>query len=242
MEVRQDLPYVDGVEAGHGKQNLDLFLPKGRTSFPILIFVHGGSWAIGDRSWFGNLGRYFASQGIGVAIPSYRLMPLHPHPAQIEDVASAFAWTYQNIERYGGDPRRIYVAGHSSGGHLASLLALDEKYLEKYQLSSRLIRGVVSISGVYDVGPMLLFLAKGNKEDASPLAHVRPGAPPFLLAFCQWDYAGLPGQAQEFAKALRQASVPADVIYIPGDGHLTELRHVARGEGPLTHAILNFVH
>ena len=118
----------------------------------MMVFLHGGSWRSGDRSAYPLFGNRFAKAGIGVAIPSYRLMPKNPHPAQIEDAAAAFAWVYKNIAKYGGDATRIYMAGHSAGGHLAALLALDPQYLEN--TTSRSARSMASrrMSGVYDVG------------------------------------------------------------------------------------------
>ena len=86
-----------------------------------------------------------------MAIPSYRLMPMNSHPAQVEDAAAAFAWTRAHISDFGGDPERLYAGGHSSGGHLAALLALDEQYLKPYGLDASGIRGVISMSGVYNV-------------------------------------------------------------------------------------------
>jgi acetyl esterase/lipase len=71
-------------------------------------------------------------------------MPENPHPAQVEDVAAAFAWVVRNISQYGGDPSRIYLSGHSAGAHLAALLALDEKYLKKIDISRTAIRAVIA--------------------------------------------------------------------------------------------------
>src|SRR5207247_1816478 len=199
--------YVEGEPAAADKHKLDLYLPRDKKNFPVLVFLHGGSWRTGDRSLYRALGNRFARAGIGVAIPSYRLMPKNPHPAQIEDVAAAFAWVHDNIAQYGGDAARIYVTGHSAGGHLAALLALDEKYLQKFNLAPSAIRGVVAMSGVYDVDRLAVFEAQGDKHDASPIAHARRGAPPFLITYCQWDYLGLPKQARDFSAALRKSFV-----------------------------------
>ena len=128
------------------------------------MFVHGGSWRTGDRSLYRALGIHFARAGIAVAIPSYRLMPQNPHPAQIEDVAAAFAWMYRNIPRYGGDLKRVYLAGDSAGGHLVALLALDPTYLSKYDIPAHAIHGVVSMSGVYDVRNMREFVFEGDRN------------------------------------------------------------------------------
>src|SRR5215471_2431848 len=129
----------------------------------------------------------------------------------MEDVAAAFAWVYRNAAQIGGDASRIYVSGHSAGGHLASLLALDPRYLEKHNISSRAIRGVISVSGVYDVTDTPAFLSDGDKRQASPLEFVHPAAPPFLIAYCQWDYWGLPKQARDFEAALKKAFDAAEL-------------------------------
>src|SRR5439155_218578 len=116
-----------------------------------LFFVHGGAWRFGDRGLYPPLGYRFAREGILTVIPSYRLAPKNPHPAQMEDTAAAFAWTVRHVAEYGGDTNRIYLGGHSAGAHLASLLAFDEHYLQEHRLSPDIIRGVIALSGVYNL-------------------------------------------------------------------------------------------
>jgi acetyl esterase/lipase len=240
VEVQKDILYTEGDPADEGKHKLDLYLPKDQKNFPVLVFVHGGSWRSGDRSSYPALGNRFAKLGIAVAVPSYRLMPKNPHPAQIEDVAAAFAWVYKNIPRYGGDSGRIYVAGHSAGGHLVALLALDDTYLKKYDVPMSAIRGVASISGVYDVSKIQAFTAAGE-DSPSPIAHVHPKAPPFLVAYCQWDYLALPLQAREFTAALRKSFDAVDLLYDPGQGHISEIIHVVQDDDPIAQAILKLI-
>jgi acetyl esterase/lipase len=175
-----------------------------------------------------------------VAIPSYRLMPKNPHPAQIEDTAAAFAWVYKNIAQYGGDARSLYLAGHSAGGHLVALLALDDTYLKKYDIPMTAIRGVASISGVYDVGKIQAFTAAGE-DSPSPIAHVHPKAPRFLVAYCQWDYLALPLQAREFTAALKKSFDPVDLLYVPGQGHISEIIHVVQDDDVIAQAILKLI-
>ncbi len=238
VDLHPDIAYVEG--STDNKQKLDLYIPQNKTNMPVIVFLHGGSWTTGDRSLYRALGNRFAREGIAVAIPSYRLMGTAIHPAQMDDTAAAFAWVYRNIAQYGGDPKRIYAAGHSSGGHLVSLLALDDRYLKKYDLTPEAIRGVVSMSGVYDVQYITYFKTDGDRTDPSPQLHVHPGAPKFLLSYCQWDYLALPKQAREFAASLKKSFDEARLIYIPNDNHLTEIVHVAE-DGPLLRAILSFV-
>lgn len=238
----KDLAYTEGAPEDAAKHKLDLYLPTDKTNFPVLFFVHGGSWRSGDRSMYVALGHRFAKLGIGAAIPSYRLTPKHPPPAQIEDVAAAFAWTVNNIAEHGGDPKRIFLAGHSAGGHLVSLLALDPRYLEKHGLKDEVIRGVMTLSGVYDVRPLALFGPdEQTRRAASPLEYVHRYAPPFLITYCQWDYPGLPAQAREFDRALRRNFVESTLVYIPGENHISEMVNLPRDGDPTARAMLSFM-
>lgn len=241
VEVQRDITYIDGDPADAAKHKLDLYLPKGKTNFPVLMFVHGGSWRSGDRSSYPALGNRFAKLGIGVAIPSYRLMPKNPHPAQIEDTAAAFAWVYKNIAQHGGDPSRLYIAGHSAGGHLVALLALDDSYLKKYDVPITAIRGVAAISGVYDVSKIAAFTNANGEDNPSPMAHVHPKAPPFLVSYCQWDYLALPMQARDFAEALKKSFDPVELLYDPGQSHISEIVHVVQDDDVIAQAILKLV-
>src|SRR5438132_1420307 len=134
VEVIKDQPYRTDKDADAVKHKLDLYLPNGKKDFPVLFFVHGGAWKSGDRRIYGRLGNLFAKQGIGTVIISYRLSPKVQHPAHIQDVGKAFAWTHANIAKHGGRADQIFVCGHSAGGHLVALLATDESYLKAEKL------------------------------------------------------------------------------------------------------------
>src|SRR6266850_1249560 len=138
-QVFIDVPYREG--STDRKHRLDLFLPQG-TQWPMLIFVHGGGLASGDKSFrvagedvYGNVGRFYASQGIGVAVINYRLQPKVTWREQVDDVAHATAWVAANLGLYGADTSRIFIGGHSAGAHLAARIALDPKRLAQVGLS-----------------------------------------------------------------------------------------------------------
>lgn len=136
----KDVKYVPG--SSKKAHHLDVYLParpSGPSRAPVLVFVHGGGWRRGSKDMrpHREFAALFAGEGYITVVPDYRLSGEARHPAQIEDVAAAFAWTYRNIQRHGGDPRRIFVSGHSAGGHLVSLLAMDPRYLKK-RLSRRI--------------------------------------------------------------------------------------------------------
>ncbi|MBV8843369.1 MAG: alpha/beta hydrolase [Bryobacterales bacterium] len=241
VELRAGIAYTEGSPEDAEKHKLDLYLPKDKTNFATMVFVHGGSWRTGDRSLYAALGYYFARRGIAVAIPSYRLMPKYPHPAQMEDVAAAFAWVYRNSVDFGADATRIYVAGHSAGGHLVSLMAADHAYLEKHKIPASAIRGVISISGVYDVRSTPAFEFDGNKAQASPVEFITRRMPPFLITYCQWDYLGLPKQARDFAADMKRSFDSIEVLYIPGESHISEIISAVQDGSALSRAILDFV-
>jgi acetyl esterase/lipase len=245
VKTIRDIIYREGPEDESAKHKLDIYLPKDKTLAPVFFFIHGGAWKTGDRSQYPALGNRYAGAGCVTVVPSYRLAPKYPHPAQIEDVAAAFAWTVRHIAEHGGDTNRIFVGGHSAGGHLAALLALDTQYLATYQLSPRQIRGVLALSGVYNLsleGQESVFgKDPAARRAAAPLSYVKAGAPPFLVSYCQWDYFSLPAQAREFHGALVKAGVASELVYIPRESHISEMINVTSEKDPTVAAALKFM-
>src|SRR2546426_2940784 len=147
VEQVRDVAYVKGPQADFFRHRLDLYLPKDKKQFPVVVLVHGGAWVIGDNRCCGlysTVGEFLASRGIGVVMPNYRLSPWVKHPEHVKDVARAFAWTRANIAKHGGNPEQVFLAGHSAGGHLAALLAADETYLKAEGLKTADVRGVIA--------------------------------------------------------------------------------------------------
>jgi acetyl esterase/lipase len=246
VEAKRDIPYAQGELADPSKQKLDLYLPRGKSGAPVFMFVHGGSWRSGDRSQYPSLGNLFAREGILTVAPSYRLAPAHPHPAQIEDVASAFAWVIRHIADFGGDPERVFIGGHSAGAHLAALLTLDEKYLQAHGLTRKNIRGTIALSGVYDLSSAESHSSVfgGNEQarrEASPGFHIDSPAPPFLVTYCQWDYFSLPAQARQFHSDLTGAGIESELVYVPGRNHITTMLYLPRENDPTAAAMLQFL-
>jgi acetyl esterase/lipase len=133
------------------------------------------------------------------------------------------------------------VSGHSAGGHLASLLALDPKWLQRFKLPTSAIGAVVSLSGVYDLAHVTVFGDDAARTSASPTHHVRRDAPPFLIEYCQWDYPGLPAQARRMDADLRKAFVRSRLIYAAGENHISEILDLAKDDNPVTSAMLKFM-
>lgn len=245
----KDVTYYDGDDKDKVKHRLDLYLPKDQKGFPVLFFIHGGAWLHGDKSFLGlysSLGRFYASRGIGVVVTNYRLSPAVKHPEHIKDVALAFAWTVKNIEKYGGRPDQLFVCGHSAGGHLAALLATDETYLKAEGLSFKNIKGVIPISGVYDVPVKVLPQVFGKGEEvhknASPTFNVKPGLPPFLVLYADKDLQYCDKEpAQAFCKALNDKGCTATICEIKDSGHMLMLFAAYTADSPVSKQILEFI-
>lgn len=154
IQEKLDVSYAADAGDAH---KLDIFSPRGLTDCPVVLFVHGGAWMVGDKDFYGyyrGVCEYLAQHGAVAVSINYRLSPRFKHPAQIDDVARAFAWVRRHIDSYGGNPDQIILFGHSAGGHLVSLLETDPGYLDNpaLKLTNRdwaAIRGVISACGVY---------------------------------------------------------------------------------------------
>ncbi|MGJ5813343.1 alpha/beta fold hydrolase [Paludibaculum fermentans] len=249
ITVEKDIQYTAAAPEDAAKLQLDIYkksdLPAGA---PVLFFVHGGAWKSGDRKQYPFFGNLFAKAGYVVVVPSYRLSPRYKHPTHIEDIAAAFAWTVRNVAAHGGDPSKILAAGHSAGGHLVALLATNPKYLAAHNLDAKSIRGVLALSGVYDVtgleGSASSNAFVGDAEllkGASPIKQIQSGLPPFLVTYCQWDYGTLPQQAIEFHNALKSAGLRSQLVYIPGESHITEMTNITKSTDALAQTMKEFM-
>ena len=123
-------------------QRLDLFLPDNEnlTELPVLVFMHGGAWRNGFKEWMGFMAPPIISLPAIFVSVSYRLAPSVKFPEPLEDTCDAVAWVFRNIRRYGGDPERIFIGGHSAGGHLAAMAALRCDHFTQRCLPANLIK------------------------------------------------------------------------------------------------------
>lgn len=216
--IEKDVPYADGGD----QQMIDLYLP-GKQDFLTVVFTYGGGWHTGSRKSVTPIGEKFQSLGYACALVSHRLSPKDKFPAQIEDVAAAFAWVKKNIGSRGGDPKQIVVMGHSSGAQLSLLLASDPKYLGKHKLSPEAITAVIGLSTPVDLEPRkdkkgfgdVLMRGRGADvfgrdtavmKDASPIQHLSKDLPQTLLVVGDKDFPMLEWDAKRFAEKAKSLS------------------------------------
>lgn len=236
-----DVAYAKRDGSPQNLTSLDIYAPKDAKSAPVMIMIHGGGWAIGDKSNRGlvnNKVPFFSQNGFIFVSINYRLSPAVKHPAHIEDVAEAVAWVHNNIGKYGGDRNKIFVMGHSAGAHLAALVATDERRLKVFQKDLSSIKGVILLDGAgYDIPPQMKGLEifgglldkwykdafttdEAIQKDASPLYHVEKGKniPPFLIFTAGGRLASV-AQSKKLLDALKKAGVDAETIDEPDKNH-----------------------
>jgi acetyl esterase/lipase len=263
MASFRDLPYRDGTDP---KQALDLYAPEGE-GWAVLAFVHGGGWNSGDKDLhvegtaiYADVGRFFASQGVGAAVVNYRLLPRVSWRNQIADVAGAVAWVHRHAAGYGGDPKRLFLAGHSAGAQLAARVALDPEPLRAEGLSKKIVSGVIAVSGsAYELDPERTDLLRGGRRayferrfaqgdtigtwtrEVSLLRFVDKNAPPFLILYGSAEPKGFHRQSEMLAESLKAAGAGAKLVVLPGRDHVQSALELSRDGTAAAREMLEFL-
>jgi len=219
----------------YGRTTLDLYLPDGGERRPTVMLIHGGAWKLGDKRAMRPMAERLARSGWVAASVNYHLLPGGRFPRNFQDVACALAFLQQNADEYGIDPTRIAVSGYSAGGHLSALLGVA---WDDPEIAADCASGVpappaavIPGAGVYDLRgkdrDVVKELLGGSESEvperyrqASPLTHVRPGLPPFLLITGSADWFVGIDQTREMGAALRDTGNDAEVLSMAGSGHL----------------------
>ena len=257
VRVQRGVAYVEG---GAGAlQSLDVYAPSEAPARarPVIVFVHGGGWRLGDKRSAVRAGEYFAGQGFVFLSVNYRLSPAVTHPAHVGDVVAALAWARANGAGLGGDPERLVVMGHSAGAHLAALAALDAQRLKAVGLTPAAVAGVVLLDGAgYDIPRQIDELGSGfdrrlyeaafgeDREtwrDASPLTHVRPEAASAAYLILHVGRRAARIQAEAFGAALVAAGGRAEVVEAAGKTHRTINRELGQADDEVTARVLAFL-
>lgn len=239
FEGRLDVPY--GPSAA---ETLDIFPAPGASTAPVQVFVHGGYWRALDKAEFSYVARAFRAAGAVTAAINYALIPTVDMDELVRQCRAALAWVYRHARSFGGDPERLFISGHSAGGHLvAMLMATDWPAFDG--LPRDLIQGGVGISGLYDLEPIRLsFLNETLKltpEQAwrnSPI-HLKPTCcGPLLLPVGGLEGPEYHRQTEELAAAWRRHGVAVEVMDMPGLHHFSIVGQLNDPASELSRAIL----
>ena|SRR5687767_11678040 len=218
---------------GHGpRQRLDVF-PCGTAGAPTLVFIHGGYWQQNDKEPFAFIGEGLLPAGFNLAVVEYTLAPAARLDAIVAEIRASVAWVADHAKELGGDPGRVFVSGHSAGGHLTAMAMTDPR-----------VAGGLAISGIYDLEPIRLNylneklgLDSAEARRNSPMLHLPPRAAPMVVAVGLGELPELIRQSAEFATAWQERGLPGQYLPIVGHDHFSILDELAQPEGKLVAAL-----
>jgi acetyl esterase/lipase len=257
-----NVPYADPA---HERQVLDIYAPDGAKNLPVVFWIHGGGWQTGDKTSVQLKPRLFTERGFVFVSTNYRLLPQVEMGVLIRDVAKSLGWVHKNIGRHGGDPRRIFVMGHSAGAQLAALVCIDDRYLKAEGVPFDVLKGCVPVDGdTYDI-PAMITTAEirqtvhglplpefghrvkfGNDPkkhiDFSAVTHVArgKGIPPFLLLHVA-GHPDVTAQARRLGAVLKAAEVPVTVFGASETTHNKLNADLGLPDDPATKELFKFL-
>ena len=236
--VTKDILYGDAPD-----QDLDIYYPKLLTkamesqsdiksSYPMVVFVHGGSWESGSKEEYAFVGQSLAQAGYVTAVINYRKAPEHVYPDYVEDAAQAIAWSYKNATRFHADPERLAVVGHSAGAFNAVAAIANEDFLKPYGIKPTDIATVIGIAGPYSYdfrkfSSATAFAADATPDQVMPDRQIKGAQPPYLLLTAEKDTVVYESNTIKMTKALQQAGVTVQTGEISGASHATSIGAMA---------------
>jgi acetyl esterase/lipase len=262
QDVKRNIPYADPA---HERQVLDVYSPQKAKKLPVVFWIHGGGWQAGDKSDVQIKPKVFAGKGFVFVSTNYRLLPVVDMATIMRDVARSVRWVHDHVADYGGDPKRVFVMGHSAGAQLAALICTDARYLKAEGLSLAFIKGCVPVDGdTFDV-PAIIETAEtrcrahglpqakfGHREkfgndpakhrDFSAVTHVAKGKgiPPFLILYVA-DHPDTSAQARHLGNVLKAAGVPVTLFGARETTHNKLNADLGLPDDPATKVLFEFV-
>jgi arylformamidase len=252
-----DIQYASYPKTEAKLNMLDVYMPKKGSNSPVLIWIHGGSWAFGDKDDVQAKADYFTEKGYVFVAVNYRLSPKVMHPVHAQDVANAIMWFYSNAKHYSADPKKFFLIGHSAGAHLAALVSIDDKYLKNAGGSTEIVKGVVLLDGTgYDI-PEVVSVAGTRLKDwytqafgnskwdwgqASPSNFINTNnhIPSFMIVN-SGEGEQLEVESKNFYKKLMDVKVPCKLVKYPKKNQSSLNKDLGKDEDVPTEDILRFL-
>ncbi|MBM4091905.1 MAG: alpha/beta hydrolase [Planctomycetes bacterium] len=251
VRIVTEVPYKlgDVTDGERERCKLDFYVPAGGAEFATIVWFHGGALEAGDKSdeIAALVGRRFATDGVAVASAGYRLHPDVTYPAYVEDAAAAVAFVRREIVKYGGSPRRLFLAGHSAGGYLTAMVGTDERYLAAHGVSLRDVAGLMPVAGQMITHSTVrrergIPKTRPTVDDAAPCYYASANCPPLLCIAGSDD---LPIRAEEnrFFVAAMKAAGHKDATYLEVEGrdHITVAGLMDEQDDVVARAMLSFI-
>jgi acetyl esterase/lipase len=225
----------------HSDQRMDVYRPSAKKYIdqqrPMIVFLFGGSWRNGERSWYEFFAARYALKGYVVIVPDYRKASDFVYPSFMEDAARAVAKSIEIAPQLSGNPKQLVLMGHSAGAHIGALLSLNPKFLQRHQLSPQVFSAFVGLSGPYDFLPMTdplvveVFNGDANLPASQPINFAANGklAPPMLLVHGAKDELVWPKNSINLAHAINAAGGSATTLVLDDIGHVRTLFQAGSG-------------
>jgi arylformamidase len=224
--ILKDIPYGD-----HPKEDLDIFLSKIPHS-KALVFIHGGYWHLLDKTMFHFLAGHFLKYNVTTVLVNYPLAPLSSIDEIVSSNRKALQWIHDNIASFNGDPNELYVLGHSAGGHLASMLLVEEK--------AKFVKAVISLSGLFRLEPVMLSylndsigMDRENAMNNSPVL-LKPATDcPLLLVTGAEESDEFKAQSEELYQSWKSKNNNTEILQVPHKNHYSILDTVVEKDSTL---------
>jgi arylformamidase len=224
------------------RELLDIYA-AGKQGGPVLVYIHGGYWRSGSKEDNCNFVPTFTKRGATVVLVEYDLCPQVTVADIVRQTRSAIAWVYKNIVRYGANPSKVFVAGHSAGGHLTAM-ALAHDWA-KEGMPADLIKGAVATSGVYDLDMVMeisvqeqVRMTPDIAKQNSPLLHPPRVKCPLVVAVGGAEPQGWQQMSEDYFNYCKQHGMPVEYLVEPDANHYTMSEHLLDDARPLTRAMI----
>ena len=227
-------------------EQLDVFATA-RSNAPVMVFIHGGAWRGGDARSQAFAAEMFVKAGAHLVLPDFAVVMDVGLDGMVAQVRRAVAWVAANAARFGGDARRIFVGGHSSGGHLTGNVLITD-WARDFQLPADLVKGGLCMSGMYDLAPVRLSARSSYvkfddriERELSPIRHLARVRCPVVVAYGERDSPEFQRQSREWAEALRSVGRLHALVVGPGLNHFEMPELLADPSSPLGRATLTLL-
>jgi len=249
--IKDKLTPIHDVPYGNEEiQKLDLYVPKHAKNLPVLIDIHGGGWTAGSKEVRSIPAEAIMSQGIIWAPIDYGLAPKYRMENMINHVRTSLAWVYHNISQYGGDPTQIFISGQSAGAHLAAT-ALIPGWHNSFDVPEKLIKGLIALSGIYDLGSLVQPIKTETQESLklttdeamlfSPLYHLPKNAITILIAYGNNEPFAYMQEAKDYAKELGSAGCKVSSIIVPDANHFDMINVIGKSDSLLFKTVMEII-